>query len=97
LSRKGSGYLFHDAKGNQPRCQEGVHGGCERAGLRDVLFKDLRRTFATMCVLRGVKPRLYRTGWVMSNHDDYKYYVISPEDHEQEEIKRLDGMSGRHL
>ena len=62
------------------------------------MFKDLRRTFATMCALRGVQPKALQN-WM--GHESItttmKYYVISPEDHDQEEIKRLDGMSGGHL
>ena len=48
-----------------------------------------------MCALRKVAPKTLQN-WM--GHESItttmKYYVISPEDHEQEEIKRLDGMSG---
>ncbi len=96
LSRNGSEYLFHDGKGKPFNdIKKSFIPAVERASLKDVLFKDLRRTFATMCALRGIKPKALQN-WM--GHESItttmKYYVISPEDHEQEEIKRLDGMSG---
>jgi integrase len=61
-----------------------------------VVLKDLRRTFGTMCALRGVPPKTLQ-GWM--GHESItttmKYYVIAPEQYEQEQIKRLDGMSGQ--
>jgi integrase len=91
-----SEYLFHDGKGEPFKdVKKSFIRAAERAGLKDVVFKDLRRAFATMCALRGVKPKALQN-WM--GHESItttmKYYVISPEDHEQEEIKRLDGMSG---
>ena len=96
LARKGSEYLFHDKKGKPFKdIKKSFMPAVERAGLKDVVFKDLRRTFATMCALRKVAPKTLQN-WM--GHESIittmKYYVISPEDHEQEEIKRLDGMTG---
>jgi len=96
LARKGSEYLFHDKKGKPFKdIKKSFIPAVERAGLKDVLFKDLRRTFATMCAVRKVAPKTLQN-WM--GHESItttmKYYVISPEDHEQEEIKRLDGMTG---
>jgi len=96
LSKKGNEYLFHDSKGKPFKdIKKSFMPAVERAGLKDVVFKDLRRTFATMCALRGVRPKALQN-WM--GHESItttmKYYVVSPEDHEQEAIKRLDGMSG---
>jgi len=64
----------------------------ERAGLSDVRFHDLRRTFATMCALSGVPPKALQK-WMghKSIETTMKCYVVFPEDFEQEAIKRLDG------
>jgi integrase len=96
LARGGSDYLFHDKNGKLFKdIKKSFIPAVERAGLKDVVFKDLRRTFATMCALRRVPPKTLQN-WM--GHESItttmKYYVISPEDHEQEQIKRLDGMSG---
>ncbi len=62
----------------------------KRAGLSDVRFHDLRRTFGTMCVFKNVPPKTLQK-WMghKSIETTMKYYVVSPEDYEQEAIKRL--------
>jgi hypothetical protein len=64
----------------------------KRAGLEDVKFHDLRRTFGTICVFKNVPPKPLQK-WLghKSIETTMKYYVVSPEDFEQEAIKRLDG------
>lgn len=60
------------------------------AGLEDVKFHDLRRTFGTICVFKNVPPKTLQK-WLghKSIETTMKYYVVSPEDFEQEAIKRL--------
>ena len=97
LARKGSDYLFHDKNGKPFKdIKKSFIPAVERAGLKDVVLKDLRRTFGTMCAIRGVPPKTLQM-WM--GHESItttmKYYVIAPEQYEQEQIKRLDGMSGQ--
>ena len=61
--------------------------------LKNVHFHDLRKTFATGCVFRGVPAKTLQK-WMghKSIKTTMKYYVVSPEEFEEEAIKRLDGM-----
>ena len=62
----------------------------KRAGLEDVRFHDLRRTFGTICVFKNVPSKTLQK-WMghKSIETTMKYYVVSPEDFEQDAIKRL--------
>jgi len=91
LRKNGNEYLFYDSKGKPFQdVKKSFIPAVERAGLKGVVFKDLRRTLATMCTLRGVKPKTLQN-WM--GHESItmtmKYYMISPEYHEQEEIRPL--------
>jgi len=63
--------------------------GASGAGLEEVRFKDLRRTFATWRVFRKVAPKALQK-WMgyKSIETTMRYYVVSPDDYEQEEMKR---------
>ncbi len=92
LERPNGKYLFHDRYGPRIRdIKKSFRSAILRAGLEDVRFHDLRRTFGTMCALNRVPPKTLQ-GWM--GHKDIqttmKYYVVSPEEFEQEEMKRLD-------
>jgi integrase len=90
--RKGD-FVFHDRYGREFRdIKKSFHSAVERAGLQDVRFHDLRRTFATMCVFNGISPKTLMK-WMghKSIETTMKYYVVSPEEYEVEAIKRLDG------
>jgi integrase len=94
LNKKRGEYVFHDPKGKPfDDVKTSFNNAVERAGLEDVRFHDLRRTFATYCVFRKVAPKTLQK-WMghKSIETTMKYYVVSPDDFEQEEIKRLDGM-----
>jgi integrase len=59
LLKKAKGkYLFHDIHG-QPfdDIRKAFNGAVKKAGLENVHFHDLRRTFATECVLRNVPAK----------------------------------------
>lgn len=91
--RKGE-YIFHDPNGKPfDDVKKSFNNAVNRAGLEDVRFHDLRRTFATYCVFGKVAPKTLQK-WLghKSIETTMKYYVVSPDDFEQEEIKRLDGM-----
>jgi integrase len=86
-------YVFHDQYGRRIKDIKRSFGSAvERAELSDVRFHDLRRTFGTMCVFKNVPPKTLQK-WMghKSIETTMKYYVVSPEDFEQEAIKRLDG------
>ncbi len=94
LSEKKKGdYVFHDQYGHMIKDIKRSYGSAlKRAGLEDVRFHDLRRTFGTICVFKNVPPKTLQK-WMghKSIETTMKYYVVSPEDFEQEAIKRLDG------
>ena len=93
LRKKGE-YLFHDQTGKLFKdVKKSFHGALARAGLEDVRFHDLRRTFGTMCAMKNVPPKTLQN-WMghESIETTMEYYVVSPEDFEQEAIKRLDGI-----
>jgi integrase len=101
LDKRKRDYVFHDRYGRQFKdIKKSFHSAVERAGLQDVRFHDLRRTFATMCVFNNVSPKTLMK-WMghKSIETTMKYYVVSPEEYEVEAIKRLDGnyMATGHL
>ena len=92
LDKRRGKYVFHDAYGRQLKdTKKSFSAALERAGLDDVRFHDLRRTFATNCALKNIAPKTLQK-WM--GHKDInttmKYYVVSPEEYEKEAIKRLD-------
>ena len=92
MEKKRGDYVFHDQYGRRIKDIKRSFGSAlERAGLYDVRFHDLRRTFGTMCVFKNVPPKTLQK-WMghKSMETAMKYYVVSPEDFEQEAIKRLD-------
>ena len=93
LDKKKGDFVFHDRYGRQFKdIKKSFHSAVERAGLQDVRFHDLRRTFATMCVFEGISPKsLMKWMGHKSIETTMKYYVVSPEEYEVEAIKRLDG------
>jgi len=91
--KKHGDYVFHDRYGMPFKdIKTSFHAAVERAGLQDVRFHDIRRTFATMCVFNNVSPKTLMK-WMghKSIETTMKYYVVSPEEYEVEAIKRLDG------
>lgn len=51
-------YVFHDRYGRPFKdIKKSFHSAVERAGLVDVRFHDIRRTFATMCVFKNISPK----------------------------------------
>jgi len=86
-------YVFHDRYGRPFKdIKKSFHSAVERAGLVDVRFHDLRRTFATMCIFKNISPKTLMK-WMghKSIETTMKYYVVSPEEYEVEAIKRLGG------
>lgn len=58
LDKKKGDFVFHDRYGREYRdIKKSFHSAVERAGLQDVRFHDLRRTFATMCVFKNISPK----------------------------------------
>ncbi len=93
LAVKKGEFVFHDSYGRRMKDVKRSFGSAvERAGLNDVRFHDLRRTFGTWCAIRGVPSKTLQK-WMghKSIETTMNYYVVSPEDFEQEAIKRLDG------
>jgi hypothetical protein len=92
--RKKGDYVFYEKNGKPFKdVKTSFHNALERAKLVDVRFHDLRRTFGTMCAMKNVPPKTLQK-WMghKSIETTMKYYVVSPEDFEQEAIKRLDGI-----
>jgi len=92
LEKQSGKYLFHDRYGQRIKdIKRSFSSALKRAGIEDVEVHDLRRTFGTICALNRVPPKTLQ-GWL--GHKDIqttmKYYVVSPEEFEQEEMKRLD-------
>lgn len=95
VNRSNSEYVFHDAYGLPFKdVKKSFNSAVKRAGLKDVQFHDLRKTFATWCVFRSVPPKTLQK-WMGHKKIEttMKYYVVSPDDFEQEAIKRLDGVT----
>ncbi len=91
--KKRGEFVFHDRYGRQYKdIKKSFHSAVKDAGLMDVRFHDLRRTFATMCVFNNISPKTLMK-WMghKSIETTMRYYVVSPEDYEVEAIKRLDG------
>jgi len=58
LENKRGDFVFHDSYGRRLKdVKRSYWSAVERAGLSDVRFHDLRRTFGTMCVLMNVPPK----------------------------------------
>ncbi len=94
VNRGDSEYVFHDGRGLPFKdIKKSFNSAVIRAELEDVQFHDLRKTFATWCVFRGVPPKTLQK-WMGHKKIEttMKYYVVSPEDFEQEAIKKLDGI-----
>ena len=95
LAKKAKGkYLFHDGHGRPiADIRKAFDQAVKKAGLENVHFHDLRRTFGTECVLKGVPAKTLQK-WMghKSIKTTMKYYVSIPDAYEQEAIKRLDGM-----
>jgi len=94
-NRGDSEYIFHDANGLPFKdIKKSFNSAVKRADLKDVQFHDLRKTFATWCVFRNVPPKTLQK-WMGHKKIEttMKYYVVSPDDFEQEAIKRLDGIT----
>lgn len=88
-------YIFSSGKGlPYDDIKKSFASAVKAASLEDVQFHDLRKTFATWCVFRGVPPKTLQK-WMGHKKIEttMKYYVVSPEDFEQEAIKRLDGVT----
>jgi integrase len=95
INRGDSEYVFHDVRGLPFKdIKKSFNSAVARAGLKDVQFHDLRKTFATWCVFRNVPPKTLQK-WMGHKKIEttMKYYVVSPDDFEQEAIKRLDGIT----
>lgn len=93
LKEKGQ-YVFHDPAGKPfDDVKKSFQGAVGKAKLTDVRFHDLRRTFATICAMKNVPPKTLQK-WLghKSIETTMKYYVVSPDDFEQEAIKRLDSI-----
>ncbi len=93
LNRQKGFYVFHDRYGRRIKdIKKSFRAAIERAGLSDVRFHDLRRTFGTNCVLMGIPPKMLQK-WMGHKKIEttLKYYVVTPEDFEHEAIRRLDG------
>jgi len=91
LKEKGP-YVFHNPAGKPfDDVKKSFQGAVGNAKLTDVRFHDLRRTFGTMCAMKNVPPKTLQK-WLghKSIETTMKYYVVSPDDFEQEAIKRLD-------
>ncbi len=90
--KKKGDYVFHDQYGRRIKDIKRSFGSAvERAGLSDVRFHDLRRTFGTMCAWKNVPAKTLQK-WMGHNSIEttMKDYVVSPDDYVQEAIKRLD-------
>jgi len=96
--RKGD-YVFHDKYGRRLMdIKRSFRSAVKRAGLENVRFHDLRRTFGTNCAFKNVPPKTLQK-WMghKSIETTMKYYVVSPDDYELEAIKRLDGMMDSYM
>jgi integrase len=95
LAKKAKGkYLFHDSHGRPlGEINKAFNQAVKKAGLENVRFHDLRRTFATECALNRVPPKTLQK-WLGHKliRNTMNIYVVSPDEFEQEAIKRLDGM-----
>ena len=88
LEKQKGEYVFHNSYGRRIKDIKRSFGSAlDRAGLENVQFHDLRRTFGTMGVFENVSPKSLQK-WMghKSIEITMKYYVVSPEDYEQEAI-----------
>ncbi len=92
MEKRRGDFVIHDQYGRRIKDIKRSFGSAiERADLQDVRFHDLRRTFGTLCVFNNIPPKTLQK-WMghKSIETTMKYYVVSPEDFEQDVIKRLD-------
>jgi integrase len=95
-----SEYLIHDKEGKPYRdIKKSFNSAVKRAGLQDVHFHDLRRTFATIGALyaRIDEKAMQKVLGHASIETTMKHYVMSTEEHEKEGIQRLGGILDTYM
>ena len=87
-----SEYLIHDKHGEPINdIKKSFNSAVKRAGLEDVHFHDLRRTFATLGAIEADVGEKLMQKWLghASIETTMKHYVMFAEEHEKEAMKRL--------
>jgi integrase len=87
-----SEYLLHDRNGEPFRdIKKSFNSAVKRAGLQDVHFHDLRRTFGTLGAIdaRIDEKAMQKLLGHASIETTMKHYVMSTEEHEKEAVQRL--------
>lgn len=87
-----SEYLIHDKAGNPFKdIKKSFNSAVNRAGLKDVRFHDLRRTFGTLGAIdaRINEKSMQKLLGHASIETTMKHYVMPTEAHEKEGIERL--------
>jgi integrase len=95
-----SEYLIHDKNGEPfADIKKSFNSAVKRAGLRDLHFHDLRRTFGTLGAIdaRIDEKAMQKLLGHASIETTMKHYVMSTEEHEKEGIKRLGGLLDSYM
>jgi len=95
-----SEYLIHDKNGEPfKNIKKSFNSAVKRAGLHDLHFHDLRRTFGTLGAIdaRIDEKAMQRLLGLASVETTMKHYVMSTEEHEKEGIKRLGGLLDSYM
>jgi integrase len=95
-----SDYLIHDKNGEPFKdIKKSFNSAVKRAGLLDVHFHDLRRTFGTLGALdaRIDEKAMQKLLGHASIETTMKHYVMSTEKHEKEAMERLGGLLDSYM
>ncbi len=95
-----SEYLIHDKNGNLIQdIKKSFNSAVRRAGLIDVHFHDLRRTFGTLGAMdaRINQKVMQKLLGHASIETTMKHYVAATEEHEKEGIQRLGGILDTYM
>ena len=87
-----SEYLIHDKEGKPFRdIKKSFNSAVKRAGLHDLHFHDIRRTFGTLGAIdaRIDEKAMQKLLGHASIETTMKHYVMSTEEHEKKEVQRL--------
>lgn len=88
-------YVFCDAQGRRfKEVKSSFQGACRRAGIKDFTFHDLRHTFASHLVMRGIGLRAVQE---LLGHADLKMtmrYAHLSKGHLREAVAVLDNLPG---
>jgi len=95
-----SEYLIHDKNGAPFQdIKNSFNSAVKRAGINDLHFHDLRRTFGTLGAIDAHidEKAMQKLLGHASIETTMKHYIMSTEEHEKEGVKRLGGLLDSYM